>query len=124
MHETCLLACAVRVSLRRAFKRICLYLMSYIRIQSRFNIQHVCLCSAAQGRCGKPRSQELKHPRGTGLGSEESQTCLAPAELLGIFHGQSPVFHMKHAHYCTSAVLAKNSLLQPCGGSSSMRKNS
>lgn len=58
--NTCLLACAVRVSLRRAFKRICLYLMSYISLRSRFNFEHVCLCFAAQGRCGKPEPQELK----------------------------------------------------------------
>lgn len=122
--NTCLLACAVRVSLRRAFKRTCLYFMSYTRLRSRFNIRRVCLCFAAQGRCGKPRSQELKHPGATGLGSEESQESLAPAELLSIFHGRSPVFHRKHTHYCTSDVLARNSQLQPCGGSPSTRKNS
>lgn len=105
--NTCLLACAVRVSLRRAFKRKCLYLVSYIRLRSRFNIKHVCLCFAAQGRCGKPRSQELQHPGGTGLSSEESWACLAPAELLGIFHGWSPVFHRKHAHYALQLCLPK-----------------
>lgn len=63
MHEIkyiFLLACAVRVSLRRAFKRICLHLMSYISLRSRFNFEHVCVCFAAQGRCGKPEPQSSR----------------------------------------------------------------
>lgn len=122
--NTCLLACAMRASLRRAFRCMCLYLVSYIRLRSRFNIKHVHLCFTAQGRCGKLRSRVLKHPGGTGPGSEESQVCLAPAELLGVFHGRSPVCFIENAHYCTLVILAKYGLLQPCGGSPARRKNS
>lgn len=50
----------------------------------------MCVCLGAQGTRGKPRSQELKHPKGTGLSSDESRACLAPTELLSIFHGWSP----------------------------------
>lgn len=66
----------------------------------------------------------LKHPGGIGPGSEENQVCLAPAELLSVFHGQSPVCFMANTHYCTLVILAKYGLLQPCGGSPARRKNS
>lgn len=85
--NTCLLACAIRASLRRAFQCICLYLMSYTRPKSRFNIKHECLCFTAWGGAenwglGSWNTLEA-------LGLEESQSCFAPAELLGAFHGCS-----------------------------------
>lgn len=90
--NTCLLACAVRVSLRRAFKHICLYLMSYIRLRSRFNIKHVCLCFAALGWCGKPKSQELKHPGVWGSAVRKVKRVFPLQSCLAFFMADPPCF--------------------------------
>lgn len=83
--NTCLLACALKVSPRRAFKRICLHLMSFISLRSRFNFEHVCLCFAAQGRCGKPELQEPKNPAGRGSAVRKAKHALLLESCLAFF---------------------------------------
>lgn len=58
----------------------------------------MCVCVLLHRGGVVNQSLRAQEPGGMGLSSEESQACLAPGELLGIFHGSSLVFHRKHAH--------------------------